>query len=481
MGWLGGYGAAAPQGPENWEQMLAARVPRYASGGSVHQALDPATGQPVGPATTYSQGQAQGMGQTAFGMNPTSSAMPLFGKGDTFNAVVPTSNMQFQNPYGQMLMQQALGKGPNPWAQQLQNATDANIKQAMALGQSMGGGNNMAAMRGILSNTANAQQQAAGQYAGQLAAQQLGAEQMGANNNLDLQKLLLQQSQGNQAAALNTQNTNAQTAALNAGLQNQQVNQVAQMIAGGVNGGAAAIQQALGGGNGQPGYSDTSTEDGSSASPAAGDSGVTSAMNNSGLGSFDNTTYAHGGLVGALPSHFRFAGGGDVPDWVGGTTGSIPGYDPNPLPLQAQGASLPTPGGMSSSTSPGSSGSSSGAGLTGTLAGLVPGGGALVAGGLQFTKPTYDPNYSSNQAENMKFNTPVGSFHLAHGGPISFLMGGGVPGHAQTMGDAARNDTVPAMLSPGEVVLPRSVTQDPDAPELAKAFVEAIRKKKAAK
>lgn len=53
----------------------------------------------------------------------------------------------------------------------------------------------------------------------------------------------------------------------------------------------------------------------------------------------------------------------------------------------------------------------------------------------------------------------LGEHHFAHGGPV----------------DDPRHDTVPAMLSPGEVVLPRSVTQAPGAPEAAKGFVAGLR------
>lgn len=53
--------------------------------------------------------------------------------------------------------------------------------------------------------------------------------------------------------------------------------------------------------------------------------------------------------------------------------------------------------------------------------------------------------------------------------------GGYVPGKAKVAGDSPQNDTVPAMLSPGEIVIPRSKVNDPDK---AKAFVEAILAKK---
>lgn len=57
--------------------------------------------------------------------------------------------------------------------------------------------------------------------------------------------------------------------------------------------------------------------------------------------------------------------------------------------------------------------------------------------------------------------------------------GGAVPGRAPVPGDSPRNDTVPARLSPGEIVLPRSVAQAEDAPERAAAFVKALRERDA--
>lgn len=44
-------------------------------------------------------------------------------------------------------------------------------------------------------------------------------------------------------------------------------------------------------------------------------------------------------------------------------------------------------------------------------------------------------------------------------------MGGHVPGEAAVPGDSERNDTVPAMLSPGELVIPRSVPKTGPAME----------------
>lgn len=53
--------------------------------------------------------------------------------------------------------------------------------------------------------------------------------------------------------------------------------------------------------------------------------------------------------------------------------------------------------------------------------------------------------------------------------------GGQVPGVAEREGDSLENDKVPTMLSPGEVVVPRSKVQE--GPEAAKDFVEAVKKK----
>lgn len=72
------------------------------------------------------------------------------------------------------------------------------------------------------------------------------------------------------------------------------------------------------------------------------------------------------------------------------------------------------------------------------------------------------------------------------GGPVSALgqsfinmqQGGVVPGKAPVQGDSPKNDKVPAMLSPGEIVIPRTVLQGKNAPEKAAAFVRAIMAKK---
>lgn len=62
---------------------------------------------------------------------------------------------------------------------------------------------------------------------------------------------------------------------------------------------------------------------------------------------------------------------------------------------------------------------------------------------------------------------------VAHGGEITLDDGGAVPGEAEVPGDSFKNDKVHALLSPGEVVIPRSIAPHPD---LAKAFIQRVMK-----
>lgn len=58
--------------------------------------------------------------------------------------------------------------------------------------------------------------------------------------------------------------------------------------------------------------------------------------------------------------------------------------------------------------------------------------------------------------------------------------GGRVDGRPLVKGDHPANDIVPALLSPGEIVIPRSIAQADDAPEKAAAFVRALQKAESA-
>lgn len=60
------------------------------------------------------------------------------------------------------------------------------------------------------------------------------------------------------------------------------------------------------------------------------------------------------------------------------------------------------------------------------------------------------------------------------GGQVDFSSGGHVPGKAEVSGDSFKNDKVKALLSPKEIVIPRSITLSKNAPEKSAQFVAAI-------
>lgn len=74
-----------------------------------------------------------------------------------------------------------------------------------------------------------------------------------------------------------------------------------------------------------------------------------------------------------------------------------------------------------------------------------------------------------------------GKFYGTMGGVGTGLKSGGpVPGQAVVPGNSQKNDTVPALLSPGEVVIPRSVMQSSNPQEGAARFIAALMAKKRA-
>lgn len=69
-----------------------------------------------------------------------------------------------------------------------------------------------------------------------------------------------------------------------------------------------------------------------------------------------------------------------------------------------------------------------------------------------------------------------GDYNLSpNTGGIAAAHGALVPGRARVAGNSSRNDTVPALLSPGEIVIPRTYAQ---SPELSKEFVGAVLRQK---
>lgn len=110
----------------------------------------------------------------------------------------------------------------------------------------------------------------------------------------------------------------------------------------------------------------------------------------------------------------------------------------------------------------------------GMIGGLLSGAGSVMGGALKGGASS-----GGMAGDDFGWYAGGGSAGVSSGGvgqsQFAFKSGGHVPGHANVDGDHPSNDTVHALLSPGEIVIPRSKADDPDE---AKAFVEHILSKK---
>lgn len=106
--------------------------------------------------------------------------------------------------------------------------------------------------------------------------------------------------------------------------------------------------------------------------------------------------------------------------------------------------------------------------ILGKVAGLAFPGSAGKVLGVAHGGQIQDDGSATGPASN------VGKFLCeAFGGKV-MNAGGKVPGQAAVKGDSYKNDKIPAKLSPGEIVIPRTIAQGENAPEKAAAFVRAI-------
>jgi hypothetical protein len=74
-----------------------------------------------------------------------------------------------------------------------------------------------------------------------------------------------------------------------------------------------------------------------------------------------------------------------------------------------------------------------------------------------------DPNKANQVSQGFK-----SALGFNDGGYTDYRDGGHVPGQAEVSGDSPKNDTVPAMLSPGEYVVPRTQAKSPFGKKLIK-------------
>lgn len=114
----------------------------------------------------------------------------------------------------------------------------------------------------------------------------------------------------------------------------------------------------------------------------------------------------------------------------------------------------------------------------GSIANFVkPSGSDSDEGGL------YGDNNLAGAGENTGGQSFNASTMAAKGGKIIkgeqyAAKGKEVPGKAKVKGDSYKNDNVKALLSPGEIILPRSIAQSPNAAQASARFVAAIKAKK---
>jgi hypothetical protein len=338
-----------------------------------------------------------------------------------------------QQQLANTLQAQSQGQGPSLAQQQLANATNQNASNAASQVASQKGINPAQAARMVGQNQAAANQQAAGQSAMTRAQEQFGAQnqQAGVLNNIANTQL------SNRQQALQAQQT-AGGVMQGAGSQALSSQQTANSLLGTTSAGQnsqnnTAVQ------NHQTTQGLSAQISGQNADRT--NSTVGSLINAGGAGVSALTNFAHGGIV---PGVQYFSGGGGVD--VSGITAPLTHFS------ESFGGSAARSGGPLASMM-GKGGGSGAAGALGEQ-GVAEGSGAAATAGMGDV--------------------------LGEVAPLALLAahGGGVPGKAAVRGDSPRNDTVPAVLSPGEVVLPRSVTQSPDADKKAAAFVAAIKKHK---
>lgn len=348
------------------------------------------------------------------------------------NALAPQGQqgMGAQTALSNMYMQQAQGHGPNVAQAQLAQNTQNNIGQQAAL---------MAGQRGTGSN------------AGLLARQ--AAQQGGA----------MQQQAAGQAATLQAQQQLAAQQALQ-GLSGTQIGQQSGAIQG-YNQAAQSEQQNLL--NALAQYNNASVSNNSSMNNAnasvAGHAAQAQQGLLGGLMSGIGSIFAHGGMVKG------YADGGDVAASAGpqsfagkfmqGFRQEVPSNNNAGVPM-AQGQMD-----MGGNNAVQNGSSNMFGGMLGALK-SAPSAGSAGAAPLQ-------------QAGGENVMMPA----YASGGMANLKEGGGVKGKPKVGGavDTEKNDTVPAMLSPGEVVIPRSVMHSEDPVGNAAKFVQACLAKKGLK
>lgn len=361
---------------------------------------------------------------------------------DLVAALQQQQGLKNQSDVFNQLQAIASGQGPNPAQAMLANQTGANIaaQNALMAGQRGAGVNpaliaRMAAMQG-----AGTQQQATGQAAALQAQQSLNAlAQMGGLSTEQARQLLqgtagysssALQGQQNLLQAQNAQNQAAIANAQTAAEQTQKNAQREAEMAGNVN---QAVGTAIAGPLGQ-----------------AIVKGIKS------IGQTPATTQGGTGYLGSS------TGFGDMTPNVGGA------LQPSTTGTEALSAANQDSSNYDLTTS----------GQAGPMQGMAAGG-PVSRAGQYFHNMAKGGKVKAMLSPGEKYLSPS-AVKAVNQGANPMAVGQTVPGRPVVDGakDSYKNDTVPATLREGGIVLPRSVTKSKEPSEAAKKFIEAIQKKK---
>jgi hypothetical protein len=406
------------------------------------------------------------------------------------NAIQGQNGLGNQSQVYQQLQGVVNGTGPNPAQAQLAQATGQNVAQqaSLAAGQRGAASNVGLLARQAAQTGSQAQQQAAGQAATLQAQQSLNAlsgagniANTQASNQIGATGALSQAFQGNQANLLNAQNNmnNANAQLANTQMQGQQA------LIGSLTG-SSAVGSILGSGGADGG--EVGTDFGNFA---------TNAVNPGSLAPAASKPSGGGGGGGIMKLAAFMAQGGTVqaptatvdmgPQSMFGqfVTG---GVNPGSLSMGSDSGAQALTQGVSkaltkkSPTIPQGTGSAGAAGaLAGAQAGLAP------------ATPAIDTTPESSPSDGMAKGGMVSAMvspgerilspsdvEQVRKGADPLKLGRTVPGKAKVEGpvNSYKNDTVPAKLSTGSIVVPRSETKSKEPSKNSRDFVNKTLAKK---
>lgn len=459
------------------------------------------------------------VGAAGAGNSFAASGAPI--EGQDFKGKMGTAENQFGQAYGaqnnlaSILQSQMYGGGPSPEQEQLRQATENAIKQNAGMTASQKGINPALAQRMASQNEAGMTQQMAGQGA-----------LMGLNKQLGVQNSLQSLYGGQESQASGMESTlqnalgaynNAQVGMtsnmnnVNAGVAGQNA-AAAQKAVGGLLGGAASSLFAKGGEVKDPGLYKENPKTMMVPKPQRFDMGGPVLQNwgyglhpmmDSGAGMAN--AYINGG------EHEKEGSGGmqkGFSDFSKGLSNSVKpmqtdaeaqqGYQDADAMLGSSNATEMLPavedsavdaaGASAAADAAAAGGGAADAGFLAMLAakgGQVPGPQMMADGGdIMGTVAKILPLALMALKDGGEipdhFHHMARIYHPHFGKGVAELKAGGgsVPGEPKVNRNDYKNDVVPAMLTPKEIVLPLSVTQSKNPPQAAAEFVaEQLRKK----